>query len=83
MAKNKEASFKEFLISKRKSISPGLINVPVWIMQKAQKRIYSKKAKRHWRNIDIGKQYLKLKKAKRKFKSGWSPRKFKRKYLGE
>jgi len=59
MARNKDESFKEFIISARKKIGPGLTNAPVWILQKAGKRIWNKKAKRHWRRADIGKLYKK------------------------
>jgi len=78
MAKNKEEEFKEFIISKRKSVSPGMTNVPVWIMQKSGKRIYNTKSKRHWRNIDVGKEYTKSKNTmkSRGAKSGWYPKKF-------
>ena len=45
---------KEFLISARKEIGPGLTNAPVWILQKAGKRIWNKKANKHWRSTDLG-----------------------------
>jgi len=78
MAKNKEEKFKEFIISKRKSVSPGMTNVPVWIMQKAGKRIYNTKSKRHWRNIDVGKEFTKVNNTmkSRGAKSGWDKKKF-------
>ena len=83
MAKNKEEKFKEFIISKRKSLSSGLTNVPVWIMQKAGKRIYSGKSKRHWRNIDVGKEYTKVTNTikSRGAKSGWNAKKFRKENL--
>ncbi len=61
MAKNKEKEFKEFLISKRKSIGPGFTNAPVWAIQKKGERIWNPKQKRTWKNIDIGKMYKKKK----------------------
>ena len=54
MAKNKEEEKKEFLISSRKSIGPGVTNAPVWILQKAGKRIWNKKQNRHWRRTKLG-----------------------------
>ena len=45
---------KEFLISTRKSIGPGLTNAPVWILQKAGKRIWNKRGNRHWRSTKLG-----------------------------
>ncbi|MEK6957928.1 MAG: hypothetical protein AABW99_03050 [archaeon] len=50
---------KEFLISARKKIGPGLTNAPVWILQKAGKRIWNKKSKRHWRQTDLGTMFKK------------------------
>lgn len=75
MSRNKEAEFKDFLVAKRRSVSSGLTNVPVWIMQKAGKRIYSTKGKRGWRNIDMAKMFKKSKReeerAAKVFKSGY------------
>ncbi len=61
MASNKTKDKKEFLISAREKIRPGLSGAPVWAMQKSGDRIWSAKAKRNWKNIDLGKQYLKRK----------------------
>lgn len=61
MAKNKDAEFKEFLISSRKKIRPGLTNAPVWVLQKAGKRIWNPKSKRTWKDVDLGKLYRKRK----------------------
>ena len=61
MARNKESEFKEFLISQRRSIGPGFTNVPVWIIQKKGERIWNKKQKRTWKDIDLGKKFRKLK----------------------
>ncbi len=71
MARNKEEALKEFLISKRKSISAGLTNVPVWIMQKAGRRIYSNKANRNWRRTDFGHQFRNQKETDKTVKSGY------------
>ena len=62
MSSNKEQDKKEFLISKRKSVSSGVTSVPVWILQKAGKRIWNPKQKRHWTMTDFGKEYRKQKK---------------------
>lgn len=51
---NKSQEEKEFLISTRKKIGPGLTNAPVWILRKAGKRIWNKKGKRHWRDTNLG-----------------------------
>lgn len=59
MANNRDEKLKNFLIATRKSIGPGITNAPVWVMQKAQKRIWNKKGKRHWRSTDLGKEFRK------------------------
>ena len=59
MAKNKEQDFKEFLVSSRKKIRPGLTNAPVWVLQKAGKRIWNPKSKRTWKEVGLGKLYRK------------------------
>lgn len=61
MSAKKEKEFKEFLISSRKKIGPGLTNAPVWVLQKAGKRIWNKKQKRHWRKADLGKMFKRKK----------------------
>jgi len=53
MGRKTEAE-KEFLISTRKAIGPGVTNAPVWILQKAGKRIWNKRGNRHWRATDLG-----------------------------
>ncbi|MBI4210452.1 MAG: hypothetical protein HY544_03020 [Candidatus Diapherotrites archaeon] len=50
---------KEFLISSRKKIGPGVTNAPVWVLQKAGRRIWNKKAKRHWRETGLGRAFKK------------------------
>ncbi|MCX8189686.1 MAG: hypothetical protein N3F05_00440 [Candidatus Diapherotrites archaeon] len=62
MSSNKEKKFKDFIISKRRSIRPGIGSTPVWIFQKANKRIFSSKQKRSWKTCEFGKEYRKLKK---------------------
>ncbi|MEK6958458.1 MAG: hypothetical protein AABW59_00255 [archaeon] len=57
MARHKEKEFKDFLISERRKIGPGLTNTPVWIMQKAGKRIWNKTGKRTWKTIDLGARF--------------------------
>ena len=67
---------KEFLISTRKKIGPGVTNAPAWILQKAGKRIWNKKAKRHWRETNLG--LLFKKKQKEQGKTGKKVRSGKR-----
>jgi hypothetical protein len=72
MAKHKEKEFKEFQISERKKIGSGLTNAPVWVMQKAGKRIWNARQKRTLKKIDIKERYEKheKKQAKVKIKKG-------------
>ena len=81
MSKNKEKEVKDFLISERKKIGAGITSAPVWIMQKAEKRIYNARQKRTWKNIDLGKRQKKAAKkmAKKTIKSGVKRGKRKRK----
>ena len=62
MSRNKEQEKKKFLIAKRKRIGSGFTNAPVWVMQKAGKRIWNPKQLRNWRETSLGKQYRKKKK---------------------
>ena len=62
MARHKDKEFKDFMISERKKIGSGLTNAPVWLMQKAGKRLWATKQKRTWKNIDIKVKFLKAKK---------------------
>ncbi len=64
MARNKEKALKDFLISIRKRVSPGVTSAPVWVLQKAGKRIWNKSAKRHWRRTEFGLKFRKMKKNK-------------------
>ena len=72
MSSNKEQEFKDFQISERKKIGSGLTNAPVWLMQKAGKRLWNARQKRDWKKIDLGKRYIKhtTKQAKIIIKSG-------------
>ena len=62
MSSNKDSELKQFLISSRKKIGPGLTNAPVWVMQKAGKRIWNSKQHRNWRNTSLGDVFRKRKK---------------------
>ena len=68
MSSNKKYEKKEFLISIRKRVGPGLTNAPVWILQKAGKRIWNPKRKRTWGEADFGKTFEKQEKKKKKAK---------------
>jgi hypothetical protein len=61
MSSNKEQGLKDYLISQRKKIGPGLTNVPVWTIQKKGERIWNPKQKRTWKDVGFGKAYRKLK----------------------
>ncbi len=61
MAKNKDQEFKDFLVSARKKIRPGMTNAPVWVLQKAGRRIWNPKGKRTWKEAGLGKLYRKRK----------------------
>ncbi|MBI5554141.1 MAG: hypothetical protein HY917_05385 [Candidatus Diapherotrites archaeon] len=54
MSKNRSQEKKEFLIAARKRIAPGITSAPLWAQQKAGKRIYNVRGKRHWRQTDLG-----------------------------
>ncbi|MBI4043879.1 MAG: hypothetical protein HY393_03665 [Candidatus Diapherotrites archaeon] len=91
MARNKDPELKEFLITTRKKISASITNAPVWVLQKAGRRIFNPKQKRHWRHTTLGKEYRKREKEEYqrafKVKSGKHyhnkvPRSEKRKYEG-
>ena len=59
MSRNKDSETKEFLTAARKEVGAGLTNVPVWIMQKAGKRIWNRRQNRHWRSTKLGKRFKK------------------------
>jgi ribosomal protein L39E len=59
MASNKTQDLKDFLRAQREKVGTGFTGAPVWVMQKAGKRIWNKKGKRHWRRTDFGHEYLK------------------------
>ena len=66
MAKNKEKGLKDFLIAERKKIGAGLGSAPVWVLQKAGRRIFSPKSRRNWSETKMGKSYRKrVKKGKK------------------
>lgn len=66
---NKTSEEKEFLISTRKTIGPGLTNAPVWILQKAGKRIWNKRGNRHWRQTKLGVVFRRKQKEQGKVKN--------------
>lgn len=63
MARNKEKELKDFLVSERKKLGPGVSNAPVWVLRKAEKRIWNRVGKRHWRKTDFGVKFRKRKNA--------------------
>lgn len=72
MGSNKEKDFKDFQISERKKIGSGLTNAPVWLMQKAGKRLWNSRQKRTWKDIDLKMRFdeHKRKQGKRVTRSG-------------
>lgn len=74
MTRNKSEKKKEFLISIRGRTGASITNAPIWVLQKAKKRIYNIKGKRHWRRTAFGLEFKTAKrksmKAKAKPKSG-------------
>jgi hypothetical protein len=72
MSQNRDQDFKDFQISERKKIGSGLTNAPVWLMQKAGKRLWNSRQKRTWKNVGIGDRFKKhqLKQEKITKKSG-------------
>jgi ribosomal protein L39E len=61
MSRNKSREKKEFLFAQREKIGKGFTGAPVWVMQKAGKRIWNKTSNRHWRRTKMGHLYKKLK----------------------
>ena len=61
MATNKSSELKQFLISTRKKIGPGLTNAPVWVMQKAGKRIWNSRQHKNWKDTSLGAEFRKRK----------------------
>ncbi len=84
MSKNRSQEKKEFLIASRKKIGASMTNAPTWAMQKAGKRIWNKRQKRHWRQTDFGHLFTKKQAEqgkvynKKRVKSGWKVRKNKK-----
>jgi ribosomal protein L39E len=68
MSSNKSEEKKEFLISTRKKIAPGVTNAPFWVMQKKGGRIWNARAKRHWRQTDLGNLFEKKQKEQKEVK---------------
>jgi len=60
MAKQKSREKKEFLIAQRDKVGPGYLNTPVWIIQKAGKRIWNRRQKRNWKQTEFGDEFRKL-----------------------
>ena len=59
MSSNKNKKFKDFVVSTRKSLRSSISAAPVWAMQKAGKRLWNSKQKRHWKNIGMKKKFNK------------------------
>jgi hypothetical protein len=72
MSSNKDQEFKDFQVSERKKIGSGLTSAPVWLMQKAGKRLWNARQKRTWKNIGMGARFdeHKRKQSKKTIKSG-------------
>jgi len=66
MARHKDEDFKDYMISERKKVGSGLTNAPVWLMQKAGKRLWSTKQKRTWKNIDMKRSFHEAKQKQKK-----------------
>lgn len=64
MSSNKDAKFKTFLRTVRRKTGAGIMSAPVWVMQKANKRLYNTKSKRAWRRTEFGHEYEELEKKK-------------------
>lgn len=60
MARNKTREKKEFLIAQRSKVGPGYLNTPVWIIQKAGRRIWNRRQRRNWRETGLGKTFNSL-----------------------
>jgi ribosomal protein L39E len=57
MSRNKDKELKDSLRSQRKRMGTGFTGAPVWVMQKKGARIWNLKAKRNWRQTDMGHVY--------------------------
>ena len=60
MSRNKDKDLKDFLRAQREKVGTGYTGAPVWVMQKAGKRIWNKKQKKNWRTTEFGHEYTKL-----------------------
>lgn len=61
MSSTKDKEFKDFIISEKKKIGTGLSSTPVWVMQKAGKRVSGRRQARGWKENDFGERYRKRK----------------------
>jgi len=59
MTSNKEQGKKDFLISTRRKTRASVTAAPFWAQQKAGKRLWNKRQKRHWRTTKLGLKYKK------------------------
>jgi len=59
MTSNKEQGKKGFLISTRRKTRASITAAPFWAQQKAGKRLWNKRQKRHWRTTNLGKKFKK------------------------
>lgn len=57
MSKNKSRELKDFLVSVRRHHSPKITPAPIWVIQRAGKRIFNKKQKKHWRETSIAEEF--------------------------
>lgn len=53
MSKNKSKELKDFLVTVRKHHSAKITAAPIWVIQRAGKRIFNKKQKKHWRETSL------------------------------
>jgi len=65
MSSRKDEDLKQFLVSRRKKIGPGLTNAPVWAMQKKGERIWNTRRQRNWKDTKLGAEFRKRKKKKK------------------
>jgi len=68
MARHKTRELKEFLVAQRNKVGPGYLNTPVWIIQKAGKRIWNRKQKRNWKETEFGVEFRALQAKNEKLK---------------
>jgi hypothetical protein len=61
MSSTKDKDFKDFIISEKKKIGTGTSSTPVWVMQKAGKRVSGRRQARGWKENDFGARHRKRK----------------------